>query len=189
MCKKKFLRSLLPILMFSAFFLSGPACPTNNIAWAEEKAAATNGENVYQGAVTGVSNKAKTISIKVGEKTEMVKFTDDTQGLEYAKEGEAAIIEFERRGTDKIATVIKPKLAKLPDGVSEMQPEELAKLVAVGPEKGNYVLIDSRPTARFDEGAIPTSISIPVPKIEKDGKDLLPADKDKLLIFYCGGPT
>jgi len=186
---RKFLRTLLPALLLAAFFLAGPASPTNSVARAEEKAAAAKEENVYKGAVTGVSNKAKTISIKVGDKTEMVKFTDDTQGLEYAKEGEAAIIEFERRGTDKIATVIKPKLAKLPAGVTEMQPEELAALVALGPEQGNYVLIDSRPAARFEEGAIPTALSMPVPKLEKSGQELLPADKGKLLIFYCGGPT
>lgn len=187
MQQRKF-RYLLPVLILSALLLAGPVLNADFVQ-AGEKAATAKDENVYKGKVLGVSKKAKTISIKVGKKTEMVKFNDDTKGMEHAKKGEAAIIKFEPRGKDKIATVIKPKLAKLPKGVTEMQPEDLAKLVAKGPDKGNYLLIDSRPEKRFDEGAIPTAVSIPVPKMKKSGKDLLPADKDKLLVFYCGGPT
>ena len=179
---------LLPVLILSALFLAGPTFYGDTVV-AGEKAAAAKDENVYKGKILGVSKKAKTISIKVGDKTQMVKFNDDTKGMEHAKKGEAAIIKFEPRGKDKIAKVVKPKLAKLPKGVKEMQPEDLAKYVAKGPEKGNYLLVDSRPAKRFAEGTIPTSISIPVPKMKKSGKDLMPADKDKLLIFYCGGPT
>ena len=78
---------------------------------AQKKAA-----NVYKGPIVGKSNKAKTISITVGKgdtaQTMMVRFDDQTQGLEFAKKGEAAIINWEQRGSDKFATVIKPKLAK-----------------------------------------------------------------------------
>lgn len=182
------LHYLLPVLILSALFLAGPSFYGDTVL-AGEKAAVAKDENVYKGKVLGVSKKAKTISIKVGKKTEMVKFDDDTKGMEHAKKGKAAIIKFEPRGKDKVAKVIKPKLAKLPKGVTEMQPKELTKLVAMGPKKGNYLLIDSRPAKRFAEGAIPSAISIPVPKMKESGKDLLPADKDILLIFYCGGPT
>ncbi len=51
------------------------------------------------------------------------------------------------------------------------------------------VLIDARPKkAKYDKGHIPSAISIPDSDFEKlQGK--LPADKNVLLIFYCGGYT
>ncbi len=55
-------------------------------------------------------------------------------------------------------------------------------------DKGaDMVLVDSRPEkAKFDKGHIPSAISIPDTYFD-DHKDQLPADKDKLLVFYCGG--
>lgn len=149
--------------------------------------------NVYKGQIAGVSEKAKSITITVGkgdkEKMVMVKFDENTKGMEFAKKGEAAIIKFEERGGEKFATVVQPKLAELPAGVSEMQPEELIGLVALGPEKGGYFLVDSRPAKRFAEGHIPSSVSIPVELLEEKGAELLPADKTLSLIFHCGGVT
>jgi len=49
------------------------------------------------------------------------------------------------------------------------------------------VLVDSRPKqAKYDKGHIPTAISIPDTYFD-DHKDQLPADKNQLLVFYCGG--
>lgn len=51
----------------------------------------------------------------------------------------------------------------------------------------DMALIDSRPKRKkYDKGHIPTAISIPDMYFDKK-KDLLPAEKDKLLVFYCGG--
>ena len=107
----------------------------------------------------------------------------------HTKKGKAAIIAFKLVDGDKVAQAIKPKLAKLPEGVGEMQPEELARLVAMGPETGKYFLVDSRPGKRYDAGHVPTAVSIPVPKLEERKAALLPEDKDIQLIFYCGGVT
>ncbi len=147
-------------------------------------------QNVYKGSVVGKSNKAKAISIQVGKgdsaKTMLVKFDDQTQGIEFAKKGEAAIITWEQRGEDKFATVIKPKLAKLPPGVTEINVDEMHALIETNTE---MTLVDARPTSRYDEAHLPGSISIPVAKLKKQQSAILPDDKDKLLIFYCGGPT
>lgn len=148
-------------------------------------------ENVYKGKIVGKSNKAKTISIEVGKgddtKTMMVKFDDQTTGLEHAAKGEAAIITWEKRGEDKIATVIKPKLAKLPEGVAEVKSDDVKKLIDSG---ADFVLIDSRPASRYAQAHLPGAISITVKQISSpEGIVMLPEDKDKLLVFYCGGPT
>lgn len=63
---------------------------------------------------------------------------------------------------------------------------ELTKLIELGPEKGNYTLVDSRPRPGYLKGHLPTSISIPFPKM-KDMLNKLPKDKDSLVIFYCQG--
>ena len=54
-------------------------------------------------------------------------------------------------------------------------------------EKADIVLIDSRPKRKkYDKGHIPTAISIPDMQFDKL-TDQLPQDKNKLLVFYCGG--
>ncbi len=55
-------------------------------------------------------------------------------------------------------------------------------------DKGSdMLLVDSRPKkAKYDKGHIPSAISIPDTYFDNQ-KDQLPADKNKLLVFYCGG--
>lgn len=147
-------------------------------------------QNVYKGSVVGKSNKAKAISIQVGKgdsaKTMLVKFDENTEGTQFAQKGEAAIIHWEQRGEDKYATVIKPKLAKLPEGVTEIKVDEMYTLIETHTD---LTLVDARPLARYEQAHLPGAISIPVPKLKKQQAEVLPDDKDKLLIFYCGGPT
>jgi hypothetical protein len=191
--QNKQLRKWIPFLLFAGLLASGPSL-SGSQAFAAEPApqAAPQNANTFTGKITGKSNKAKTISIEVKGKNEFLKFDDNTVGLEHAVEGDAAIVQFEMREADKFATVVKPKLATLPEGVKEMKSDELAALIAMGPEKGNYLLIDSRPAPRYHEGHIPTAISIPETVMKESGEASLPAEaklKDMQLIFYCGGYT
>ncbi|MGV1098472.1 rhodanese-like domain-containing protein [Thiovibrio sp. JS02] len=190
--KKNRLLKFVPLLVFAAFLVSGPVGNLNSAQAADPAPAATQAQNVFKGKVTGKSNKAKTITIEVKGNTEMVKFDDTTKGLEHAAEGEAAIIEFVVQGKDKVATVIKPKLAELPAGVTEIMPDEMAKLINQGQAESNYVLVDSRPAPRYHEGHVPTAISIPIEDMKTTGAARLPGDvklKNTMLVFYCGGPT
>ena len=190
---KKIVAALLAMTLFASGPIIGKAFAADGKATAGTAEVAKKAENVFKGKIKGVSKKAKSISIEVGKgdkaKVMMVKFTDKTIGMEFAKKGEAAIIAYDVTGNDKVATVIKPKLAKLPKGVTEAQPEDVMKLVAMGPEKGKYFLVDSRPAKRYAQGHVASAVSIPVEKLKKEGANILPADKDFHLIFYCGGPT
>ncbi len=147
-------------------------------------------KNVYKGKIVGKSNLAKTISIEVGKgkqaKIMMVKFDDQTKGIEHAIKGHAAIITFEKRGNDVYAKVVKQKLAKLPQGVTEIKTEELSALVT---NAHKMYLVDSRPASRYGQSHLPGAVSIPVPILKEKQAALLPADKNELLVFYCGGPT
>lgn len=192
---KKMLLKMIPFLIMASFLATGcttkstTATSDQSIKLAAAKTAKQTGP-VYKGKVVGKSNKAKQISIKVGKgkdaKTIMVKFDDKTKGVEHASKGHAAIIEYEIRGKDKYATVIKPKLAKLPPGVTEIKTAELKKIID---SKTDMVLIDARPEKRYAQAHLPGAINLTVPKMKETRAAMLPKDKNKLLIFYCGGIT
>jgi len=189
----KMLMRFIPVAFMLAFLASGCAKQTDSTAQApvpETAAAKKEDPNVYKGPIVGRSNKAKTISITVGQgdaaKTMMVKFDDSTEGLDFAKKGEAAIIKWEQRGEDKFATVVEPKLAKLPKGVTEIKTDELYKMLQ---DHVPMVLADARPVIRYNQGHLPGAVSIPVPLLKEQKEAVLPKDKNKLLVFYCGGYT
>lgn len=73
----------------------------------------------------------------------------------------------------------------LPEKIATL--EDVAKLVALGPDEGKFELVDSRPLIRYNEGHIPGAISLPYSDFDKLAWRL-GRDKDKLIIFYCGGP-
>ncbi|MCK8825471.1 rhodanese-like domain-containing protein [Fuchsiella alkaliacetigena] len=50
----------------------------------------------------------------------------------------------------------------------------------------DFVIVDSRPESAYNEGHINGAINIPDAEFEARS-DLLPEDKDKKIIFYCGG--
>jgi len=191
--KSKTLMKIIGGAFMLAFLMTGCAQQTDSTAQAPapEMAPAKKADpNVYKGPVVGRSNKAKTISITVGKgdaaKTMMVRFDDETEGLDYAKKGEAAIIKWEQRGEDRFATVIEPKLAKLPQGITEIKTDELYKMLQ---DHVPMVLADARPVIRYNQGHLPGAVSIPVPLLKEQQEAVLPKDKDKLLVFYCGGYT
>lgn len=70
---------------------------------------------------------------------------------------------------------------------SKLADTEFVKQYVDIPPKPGVMIIDSRPTARqYDPGHIPGAVNIPDSKFEQM-TDRLPADKNTLLIFYCGG--
>lgn len=157
---------------------------------------AAQSENLeIKGQVKAVSNKAKTVSVEVtGKGVIILKFNDATKFIN-AQSGKdippptGVIVKYKAVGPDKIATSITKALVKLPPGVVEIKTDELASLVKKGPMEGKYFLVDSRPAKIAAAAHIPTAVSIPVTVLQEQGEKLLPADKDKPVIFYCGGPT
>jgi len=99
------------------------------------------------------------------------------------------VVKYKTMGPDNIATYVKKALITLPAGVTEIKTAELTALVEKGPVAGKYCLIDARPAKIAAAAHIPTAIAIPVNVLKEKGEKLLPCDKDKLIIFYCGGPT
>ena len=78
-----------------------------------------------------------------------------------------------------------PAWMKTPGTYAVVSVEYVARQLEVN----KMLLVDSRPKKpKYDKGYIPSAISIPDSQFEKL-KGKLPADKDTLLVFYCGGYT
>jgi len=138
-----------------------------------------------KGRIQVVSKQAATIQINVKGKKVVVRTDANTQfdGAAGLKDlNPPDLIEVERE-PGKAASRIKKIVFGLPPGV-EISVEELLKIMT-GAQA--YSLFDARPVKRFGPGHIPSAR----PAFPKDENflSLLPADKDALLVFYCGGPT
>lgn len=148
-------------------------------------------DNILAGNLSGKVMKAHSLQLKINNRMQLVKFNEKTiiENVPSIKalKGEVALrVHYEMEGNHRIAKkiVVKPKFDVPEDQL--ISTKELAKLVAQGPEKGGYTLLDSRPPAGFMKGHIPTAISMPLPKM-KEMMGKLPKEKDALVIFYCQG--
>ena len=191
---KKSILKFIPFLIMASFLVTGCNQGTSSTTAAAKPAVSSQAQQskdlAYKGKVVGKSNKAKSISIVVGKgkdaKTIMVKFDDKTKGVEHAAKGRASIIFYEMRDGQPWATVVKPKLAKLPKGVTEIKTAEMKALID---SKTDFVLIDARPSKRWSGAHMPGAINIGTKEYKKKAATLLPKDKNILLVTYCGGPT
>ena len=141
------------------------------------------------GKVQSISRKASTIqmmNLKTNE-VEVIRFSKNTKFVN-AKSIKEFIV------NDKIvvdaspgepAQQIKRVLVKI-DPKKVIGTKEVAALMQRPPE--DYLIIDARPGGVYDIGHIPGSISMPTADFKKKTQ-LLPKDKNRLLVFYCGGPT
>ena len=143
------------------------------------------------GSVKNVSNTARTIAVDVANKgVHVFKFDAQTRFRNTASAAdvipdEVVTIDFAPSGAESRASLITKVIAPLPAGVSRIDAAALKGLLQKGGD--GFVLIDSRPAGRYVQGHLPGAISIPLNELEKDGAQLLPADLNKTLVFYCGG--
>ncbi len=153
-----------------------------------------------RGNFDSVAYKTQSIQIKIDETTEILKFDkaalvvrnvqaeNPDEPLRSIKKGKEVRVEYTEKDGKKFATLVvsKPPIKVAPEKL--LGTADVEKLVAKGPEKGKYLLIDARPAPKFMEGAIPTAINIPFPAFEKM-VDKLPKDKNALIVYYCAGMT
>lgn len=149
--------------------------------------------DTIRGKLSGVSMKAETLSVSTGNATWLVGFDDDTtlHGAEALNkidiEHEISVKIVEDDGQLYATTVnVKPPTKLDPKQLITF--DVLAPLVEKGPQAGNFAIVDARPGKLFLEGHIPGAISIYDAQFDENLAKL-PANKDQLLVFYCGGPT
>jgi rhodanese-related sulfurtransferase len=156
-----------------------------------------------QGFFENVAFKSQSIQLKIDAHTEIVRFDPKAikvvdagdaksgEALREIRKGHEARVVFVEKDGVKTATEIHFK------GPIKVAPEKLVKyadvekLVIQGPAKGKYMLVDSRPPMRVQEGTIPTAVNIPFTTKGFDAlaAKMLPADKSTQVIFFCQGIT
>ena len=160
----------------------------------------TVGPAELRGVFENVAFKSQAIQLKIDGSTEIVRFDPGTlkvvdggqtkpgEALRDVAKGREARIVFTEANNVKTATLIsfKGPIKIAPEKLTSY--DEVVRLVAMGPEKGAYTLIDSRPLPRVQEGTIPTAINLPYPAWDKF-VDRLPKDKNRAIIFFCQGVT
>ncbi len=155
-----------------------------------------------RGNFESVAYKTQSIQIKIDDAVEILRFDKETlkvlnvqpdpvnpsETLRAIKKGKEIRVEYTEKDGRKFATLLvaKPPLKVAPEKL--MTTADVEKLIAMGPDKGKYLLVDCRPAPKFMEGAIPTAINIPYPAFEKN-IDKLPKDKSSLIVYYCSGVT
>jgi hypothetical protein len=146
-----------------------------------------------KGKVTGISLTAHTLAINAkGQGFISFKLTGRTvyknaESAEDVKKGESVTVHYRPEGADNVAHVVSMNLVSLPKDISEIKTDELAAELAKGDPK--FRLVDARPASKYNEEHIPGAVSIPYTELKEKGAELLPAEKDTAMIFYCGGPT
>jgi hypothetical protein len=156
---------------------------------------------VLRGNFDSVAYKTQSVQIKIDDATEILRFDENLklaniqapadapdQPLRALKKGKEVSITYSEKDGKKLATLIVAKPAIKVPIEKQVKTEEVEKLVAQGPEKGKYLLIDARPAPRFQEGALPTAVNIPFAAFDKM-VDKLPKEKDALIVYYCAGET
>ena len=153
-----------------------------------------------RGKLGGISEDFKTLQVAVGKVVWVVKYDDKTTVVKGDKTlGVDAIAQLPKKKeisvsytgseADPLATAISVKQPyKVPEH-QKITNAEVVDLVAMGPEKGKYTLVDARPTGAYLSGHMPGAISLPYGNFQESCATILPQDKDRLLVFYCGGPT
>lgn len=193
---KRIALSALVAFSFSATSLIDT--PTFDVSSAVAKEAKAD-VLVAKGVIKGITRKAKMITLdQKGMGFSFIKFNDETNFKNVAdisglKAGEKVKIEIKKVGDENIAVNIEKLLVKLPEGVTEIKTDELKAMI--DDDKKDFVLIDTRPLAKYKENHIPGAVAVPYAKLKKvadnqeEGFKLLPFDKNALLVFYCGGDT
>jgi hypothetical protein len=148
--------------------------------------------NVVRGDMVSSSPKFKTIQISVGPLVWIIKYNDDTaitgaEAIGDVKKGKPIAITYTGTEEKPVATKIsvKPPLT-VPDE-KQVSVDEMKELVSAGVDNKGVMLVDSRPPAAYSSGHIPGAVNIPFPALKQKGEAALGPDKDKSIIFYCGG--
>ncbi|MFZ5997618.1 MAG: rhodanese-like domain-containing protein [Nitrospirota bacterium] len=150
-------------------------------------------EKILRGTLIKASEAAQTMQVQVGSATWLVKFDDDTKvtgawAVEVIPKEKEISVTLGEKNKELYAVSVAVKPPAKVRNEQLIKTDEVAKLVALGPEKGKFLLIDTRPAPKFGEGHIPGAINIYDVEFDKHS-DKLPRDKDFLIIYYCAGPT
>lgn len=153
-----------------------------------------------RGKMVSASEQFKSFSVTVGPLVWIVGYGDDFKVIEGEKTSGPEALKTIPRDKEVLVTFTGDESKPAGVQIAVKQPykvaaeklvsvQEMQALVAQGPEAGKFSLFDSRPAPLFPEAHIPHALSLPYANFKEQAAAKLPADKEALLIFYCGGDT
>lgn len=156
--------------------------------------------DAVRGKLKTVSQDFKTMQVEVGSLIWIMGYDAATTVQQGEKTGAAEelaalptdkeiLVSFTGSPASPTATAVSVKQPYKMPAEQLIEIEELAELIDTNSTPGGYTLVDSRPADAFLTGHIPTAQSLPYGAFEKMHAEVLPTDKEKLVIFYCGGFT
>ena len=191
---------LLATLVAATFFTAGVSAAGKPTIAGVCKKCHTAQPDAVRGKLGKVSPEFNTLQVSVGKLVWIVNYDDKTNvvkgdkkagsdAIQNIPKNKEILISFSGSDAKPLATEIAVKQPyKVPEE-QKISNAEVVKLVSMGTEKGKYTLIDARPKGAYLGGHIPTAISLPFDTFEESCSTVLPNDKNRLLVFYCGGPT
>jgi hypothetical protein len=199
-------RVLVALILFVALVSAG-TCLTGNGALAQETLPSKSDAsclkchpdyekraNLFAGKFIDVSSKVNAIMLGIDKDKEVIYFDDATtvknaENIKAIPKQESVRITYIKKDGKNFAKEVEVKKGIAVSKEQLASVEDVAKLVAQGPEKGKYVLLDSRPVAMYNEGHIPTAVAFPFSEFDKLAETILPKDKEVLQVYYCIGFT
>ncbi|HZV82873.1 MAG TPA: hypothetical protein VFF53_11970, partial [Geobacteraceae bacterium] len=126
----------------------------------------------YRGYFENLAMSSNSLQVKVDDKAEVLKFDkgvikvsnpdvrdgDVEKQLRGIKKNHEVKVAVELKNGVRYAKAIVAKPPIKVDEAKLIKADDLEKLVAMGPEKGNFTLVDSRPLPRYQDGFIPGAI-------------------------------
>ncbi|MGO9569818.1 MAG: rhodanese-like domain-containing protein [Desulfomonilaceae bacterium] len=148
--------------------------------------------NLLAGKLVEVANKSGTIQLQIDKDMEVIHFDDSTQlknapAFKDIPKQESVRITYIKKDGKNFAKLVEVKKGITVPKEQLADTEEVAQLIAKGPEAGKYVLLDSRPDNFYNEGHIPTAVSMPFFAFDKLAETLPPKNNEILQIYYCSG--
>jgi hypothetical protein len=148
--------------------------------------------NLLAGKLVDVASKSGTIQLQIDKDMEVIHFDDSTQlknapAFKDIPKQESVRITYIKKNGQNFAKLVEVKKGIEVPKDQLIGVDEVAELVAKGPDAGNYVLLDSRPDTMYNEGHIPTAVSMPFFAFDKLAETILPKNKDIVQIYYCSG--
>jgi len=195
--KRRWLTMLTVTAACVAWLLPGPAIvaeasPTESDEHCAECREAEEEAGLFHGRLVDVSEEQGTLQLQIG-KDIVVLYFDDSTALKNASAmqeipiGESVKILYHKKGGKIFAREVEVKkgIKVPPEQLTTVG--EVARLVSLGPDQGNYVLLDGRPVNWYDAGHIPTAKAMPIWVFDDLMEKLLPKDNNILQIYYCSG--
>ncbi len=140
------------------------------------------------GTIESIAGKVQTLIIldSATQQSIVVTVGKDTQFVNASSLRDFAL-------QDVVTVDVEPGKAatRLARAVVSIMPDQMLstqEMQALLGKPGTFTLVDARPRIEFEEGHLPGAISIFVEELAANW-DQLPADKARLIVFYCSGSS